>query len=98
MPIEQKGIATMEVKGRIYTREDIVRVLDADIDYSAKQFGYYSYWAIRAREYKESALRDYDTGKVVFVEKEEYHENGMDYAILYYSDGSTSHECYGYSD
>jgi hypothetical protein len=88
----------METKGRIYTREDVTRVLNNDIASCINRFGTYSYWTRRAIEYKESALRDYDAGKAVFVEKEEYHEDGMDFAILYYSDGSISHECYGYSD
>lgn len=85
----------MEIKERTYTREDIVRILDADIEY---QTSIGAYWACRAREYKESALRDYDNGRPVFVEREECHEDGIDYAILYYSDGSTICECCEYTD
>lgn len=49
-------------------------------------------------ENKEKVLADYDAGMVVLVEKEYYHEAGMDFEIEYYSDGSTRDLCYGYCD
>ena len=90
---------SMEAKqGRTYTREDIVRILDADIEKNVRQWGtdyIYTRWA---RENKEKILADYDAGMVVLVEKEWYCENGIEYKTEYYSDGSTRDLCYEYCD
>lgn len=86
------------MESRNYTREDIVQILDADIEKNIHQWGknyIYTKWAI---EHKEDILNKYDTGEVVMVEKEWYCENGMEYEIEYYSDGSTKEICYGYCD
>lgn len=87
----------MEIKGRSYTREDIVRILDAEIK-SAKERFSTSFWADRLIKYKTITLGEYDAGMVVLVEREPYTEDGMDFEIEYYSDGSTKNVCYGYTD
>ena len=90
---------SMEAKqGRTYTREDIVRILDADIEKNVRQWGANYIYTRWARENKEKVLAGYDAGIVVLVEKEYYHEAGMDFEIEYYSDGSTRDLCYGYCD
>ena len=88
----------MKKEGRHYTREDIVRILDNHIVAQAKQWGedyIYTKWA---REAKEKKLADYDAGKVIEVEREEYREYGMDCCDHFMSDGSVSISNFGYSD
>ena len=66
--------------------------------YQAKQWGedyIYTKWA---REAKERKLSDYDAGKIIEVEREEYHDCGMDYCDCFMSDGSVSTLNFGYSD
>ena len=85
-------------EGRQYAREDIVRILDNHIAAQAKQWGedyIYTKWA---REAKERKLSDYDAGKTIEVEREEYHDCGMDYCDCFMSDGSVSTLNFGYSD
>lgn len=86
------------VEGRIYTREDIVRILDADIESNVRQWGANYIYTRWARDHKDKVLADYDAGKVVLVEKESYYDHGMDYEKEYYSDGSVQDICYGWSD
>ena len=85
-------------KSRTYTREDIVRILDADIKKNVRQWGsdyIYTKWA---RERKECTLAQYDSGMVVLVEKDWYCKNGMEWETEFYSDGTTKEVCYGYMD
>lgn len=98
VPIKAEVEAKTKVEGRTYTREDIVRILDADIEANVRQWGadyIYTRWA---REHKDSVLADYDAGKVVLVEKEPYHDHGMDFEREYYSDGTVKDACYGWTD
>ena len=88
----------MKKEGRQYTRADIVRILDCHIAAQAKQWGedyIYTKWA---REAKERKLADYDAGKVIEVEHEDYREHGMDWRDCFMSDGSVSTVNFGYSD
>lgn len=87
-----------EHAGRIYTREDIVRILDENIAKNVKQWGENYIYTEWAREAKERKLAEYDAGKVILVEKESYYDCGMDWEREYYSDGSIQNVCYGYSD
>ena len=82
--------------GRIYTREDIVKALDAHIAQNVEKWDENYIYTKWAREYKEETLDKYDAGEVVMVEKEYYCENGMEFIREFYSDGSTNEICYGY--
>lgn len=84
--------------GKVYTREDIVKALDADIAKNAKQWGENYIYTRWARENKDKTLAKYDAGEAVMVEKEWYCENGMEYIREFYSDGTTREICYGYMD
>lgn len=88
----------MDKNGKIYTREDIVKALDANIDQNIKKWGENYIYTKWARERKDNILAKFDAGEVVMVEKEHYHEGGMDFEREFYSDGSTSDICYGYMD
>lgn len=84
--------------GRIYTREDIVSKLNEQVRQTEKQWGVdyiYSKWAREARDQK---LAEYDSGKVIVVEKESYFENHMDFQDEFMSDGTVQTTCYGFSD
>ena len=86
------------MEGRNYTREDIVRILEKDVQANVKQWGadyIYTRWA---RRYRDEAIAKYDAGEVILVEKEPYYEHGMDFCREYYSDGSVRDVCYGWSD
>lgn len=86
------------MKGRDYTREDIIKALDAHVAKNVKQWGedyIYTRWA---KEYREDTIARYDEGEVVMVEKEYCCEDGMEFIVEFYSDGSASKICYGYMD
>lgn len=98
MPIEYKEDILMDMTGRIYTREDIVRILDAKIEMEAKKWGTNYIYTRWAREDKDNKLAKYDMGEVILVESEWYYEDGMNFEIEYYSDSSIKRACYGYYD
>lgn len=86
------------MEGKVYTREDIVKALDAHVAQNAKQWGedyIYTRWA---KKYREETIAKYDAGEVVMVEKEYYRENGMEFIRKFYSDGSIGEISYGYMD
>lgn len=72
------------------TREDMVRLLDADILSNEKQWGYDYLYTKWAREHKKKALYAYDNhlepvdvGKV-----DSCYRNGYDYETYLYTDGT----------
>lgn len=83
---------------KVYTREDIVKAMDADIARNVRQWGENYIYTKWARERKEKTLAKFDAGEVVLVEKCGYHEDGMDWETEFYSDGTTKEICYGYMD
>ena len=82
---------------KTYTREAIEEIFEQRVQAAAKQWGEQDYWTKSAMDDKDRALKAYDEGKVIVVEKEPYHENGMDWEKVYYSDGSVKNVCYGYT-
>lgn len=84
--------------GKVYTRDDIVKALDANIDRNIRQWGEHYIYTEWARERKEKILAKFDAGEVVLVESSGYHKDGMDWETEFYSDGTTKEICYGYMD
>ena len=84
--------------GRMYTRDDIVAILDNKVAKTEQQWGKdytYSRWA---REEREKTLAEYDAGKVICVERAPCVEKGRDLELLYMSDGTVRTVSYGYLD
>lgn len=84
--------------GRNYTRDDIVRILDEQVEATAAQWGenyIYTRWAKDARDEK---LRRYDAGEVIPVETDTYIENCTEYERVFMSNGTVQTVNYGYID
>lgn len=82
------------MQGRIYTRHDIVRILDTKIADEIDRMGEGSFWAKVYRDRKVHMLAQYDAGEAIVVEYEEYVEKGITYGTYYYSNGSIKNMCY----
>lgn len=84
------------------TRAEVEDYLNKEVAKMAKQWGedyIYTRWA---RERRDSALQEFDAGKVIEVWKEGYsssYGNGTgDYEDVLLSDGTVKTICYGYMD
>lgn len=88
----------MKKEGRQYTRDDIIKILDNYITAQERRWGEDCIYTKWAKEAKIKKLADYDAGKVIEVEREEYHEGGMDYCDYFMSDGSVLTSNFGYTD
>ena len=84
--------------GRNYTRDDIVRILDAKVEATAAQWGENYIYTRWAKDKMESDLAKYDAGEVITVETDTYIENCTEYERVYMSDGSVQTINYGYID
>ena len=84
--------------GRNYTREDIVRILDNEIEATAARWGENNFYTTCAKNHKQKLLAEYDEGKIIPVETETYIENATEYETVFMSDGSVQTVNYGYID
>lgn len=76
------------MQGKTYTRDDIVRILDAKIQNEIDRMGEGSFWVKVYKNRKDHMLAQYDAGEKVLVEYDECVKNGVTYCTLYFSDGS----------
>ena len=84
--------------GRNYTRDNIVRILDAQVEATAAQWGENYIYTRWAKDKMASDLAKYDAGEVIPVETDTYIENSIEYERVYMSDGTVQTINYGYID
>lgn len=95
---EPAPVKTDAPAGRIYTRDDIVRILSDKVEATAAQWGENYIYTRWAKDKMTSDLAKYDAGKVIPVETETYIENSTEYEKVYMSDGTVKTVNYGYID
>lgn len=94
-PVSDKQTQT---PGRTYTRDDIIRILNAQVEATAAQWGENYIYTRWAKDRMETQLAKYDAGEVIPVETETYIENSTEFEKVYMSNGTVQTVNYGYID